>query len=125
MNFEDKHENLENDLFAQALLDWMDSQTSPENYKAVVVNENVLKHMCFEEVFIQDNTKYCSSYPKRYFKNMVPDVAICKCESCNKFFIQDEYEFAYMEQGHCPFCRNVEKEKGQKQVFGSLADMRM
>jgi len=25
MNFEDKHENLENDLFAQALLDWMDT----------------------------------------------------------------------------------------------------
>ena len=80
MNFEDKHENLENDLFAQALLDWMDSQTTPENYKAVVVNENVLKHMRFEEVFIVDNSHFSTSYPKRYYKNMVPDVAITKCD---------------------------------------------
>ena len=125
MNFEDRHENLDNDIFAQALLDWMDSQVTPENYKPVMVKENVMRHMRYEEVFIQDMSHYCPNYPKRYFKNMVPDVAITKCEQCQKFFIQDEYEFAYMESGHCPFCKNVEKDKGQKQVFGSLADMRM
>ena len=103
----------------------MDSQVTPENYKPVMVKENVMRHMRFEEVFIIDMSHFCPSYPKKYFKNMVPDVAITKCEQCNKFFIQDEYEFAYMEFGHCPFCKNVEKEKGQKQVFGSLADMRM
>ena len=54
---------------------------------------------------------------------MSPDVAINKCENCQKFFIQDEYEFAYMELGHCPFCKNVEKDKGAKQIYGSLADM--
>ena len=63
--------------------------------------------------------------PKRYYKNMVPDVAITMCENCCRFFIQDEYEFAYMEFGHCPFCKHVEKDKGQAKVFGSLADMRM
>jgi len=60
---------------------------------------------------------------KKYYKNMSPDVAIMKCENCQKFFILDEYEFAYMELGHCPFCKNVEKDKGPKQIYGSLADM--
>ena len=113
MNFEDRHENIDNDLFAQALLDWMDSQVTPENYKPVVVNENVMRHMRFEEVFVVDMAHFSPNYPKRYFKNMVPDVAITKCDNCQKLFIQDEYEFAYMEQGHCPFCKNVEKDKGQ------------
>jgi hypothetical protein len=54
---------------------------------------------------------------------MVPDVAITLCDKCCKFFLQDEYEFAYMEKGCCPFCKNQEKEKGVKNVYGSLADM--
>ena len=45
------------------------------------------------------------------------------CEHCCKFFIQDEYEFAYMEFGHCPFCKNVEKDRNMKPVYSSLADM--
>ena len=56
---------------------------------------------------------------------MVPDVSITMCECCCKFFLQDEYEFAYIEKGHCPFCKNVEKDKGIKNVYGSLADMRI
>ena len=60
----------------------------------------------------------------KFFKNMVPDVSITMCESCCKCFLQDEYEFAYIEKGHCPFCKNVEKDKGVKNVYGSLADMR-
>jgi hypothetical protein len=28
-----------------------------------------------------------------------------------------------MELGHCPFCKHVEKDKGVKNVYGSLADM--
>jgi len=54
---------------------------------------------------------------------MVPDVAITLCEKCCKFFLQDEYEFAYMEHGGCPFCKNVEKDKGGKNVYGSLVDV--
>jgi hypothetical protein len=28
-----------------------------------------------------------------------------------------------MEHGYCPFCKNVEKDKGVKNVYGSLSDM--
>ena len=115
MNNQD--EGIENDLFAQVLLE---AGSLP-----VQVSADVMQSMRFEEVFIQDMSHFSPNYPKRYFKNMVPDVAITKCENCCRFFIQDEYEFTYMELGHCPFCKHVEKDKSQKQVFGSLAEMRM
>ena len=118
-------EGIENDLFAQCLLEHTEHQAAPENYQPVNVNEEVMRSMRFEEVFIQDMSHFSSNAPKRYFKNMVPDVAITMCENCCRFFIQDEYEFAYMECGHCPFCKHVEKDKEQTKVFGSLADMRM
>ena len=116
-------EGIENDLFAQALLNNADN--SPHNYRPVMVNEEVLRSMRFEEIFMSDMNHYSKALPKRYFKNMVPDVAITMCDNCCHFFIQDEYEFAYMEHGHCPFCKHVEKDKESVKVYGSLADMRM
>jgi len=101
----------------------MDTQTSPDQYKPVEVSDRIMKNMRFEEVFVVDLSHFCPGLPKKYYKNMVPDVAIAKCDKCCKFFIQDEYEFAYMELGYCPFCRNVEKDKGPKAIYGSLADM--
>jgi intraflagellar transport protein 122 len=101
----------------------MDRQPSPEQTKPIQTNERVLQHMRFEEVFIVDYAKLNPIIPKRFFKNMVPDVSITCCERCCKFFLQDEYEFAYIEKGHCPFCKNVEKNKDVKKVYGSLADM--
>merc|ERR1712146_659231 len=105
------------------MLEQMDRQHSPENTKPIRTDERVLQHMRFEEVFVVDYSKISPAMPKRYYKNMVPDVSITCCERCCKFFLQDEYEFAYIEKGYCPFCKNVEKNKDQKKVYGSLADM--
>ena len=52
-----------------------------------MVTDQVLRSMRFEEVFIQDMSHFCPSMPKRYYKNMVPDVAISMCENCCRFFI--------------------------------------
>lgn len=106
------------------MLEQLETQVNPESSKPIEVDERVLQHMRFEEVFIVDYSKFCPLLPRRYFKNMVPDVSITLCEQCCKFFLQDEYEFSYIEKGHCPFCKNVEKDKGIKNVYGSLADMR-
>lgn len=119
----DHGEDLGNDLFSQKVLEFTDNQTTPEQYRPVVVDEHILKSMRYEEVYVLDLSHFSKAIPKRYFKNMSPEIAIMKCENCCKFFIQDEYEFAYMESGHCPFCKNVEKDKGVKAVYGSLADM--
>lgn len=117
-------EDMDNDLFTQKMLEQLETQVNPEASKPVEVDERVLQHLRYEEVFIVDYGKLCPSMPKKYYRNMVPDVSITLCECCCKFFLQDEYEFAYIEKGYCPFCKNVEKDKGVKNVYGSLADMR-
>jgi len=89
------------------MLEQIDNQVNPDMVKPVEVDERVLMHMRLEEVFVVDYTKYCAKMPCRYFKNMVPYVSITMCEHCCKFFGQDEYEFAFIEKGHCPFCRTV------------------
>jgi len=118
-----QNDTLENDLFSQRMLEFAATQTNPEAYRPVEVDEHILKSMRWEEVFIVDMDHFGGGLQKKYYKNMSPDVAINKCENCQKFFIQDEYEFAYMDLGHCPFCKNVEKDKGVKAIYGSLADM--
>ena len=117
-------ETVDNDLFTQKMLEQLETQVNPSSQNPVEVDERVLQHMRFEEVFIVDFTSLCPKMPRRYFKNMLPDVSITMCECCCKFFIQDEYDFAYIEKGHCPFCKNVQKDKEVKNVYGSLADMR-
>lgn len=111
------------DLFTQKMLEQIEAQINPENVKPVELDEKTLCSMRYEEVFIVDYSKFCDKIPRRYFKNVVPDVPITMCENCCKFFIQDDYEYSYVEQGHCPFCKNIEKDKGHKKVYGSLADM--
>ena len=81
---------------------------SADSYKPVEVDERILKSMRYEEVFIIDYTYLCPTQPRKYFKNMVPDVSITICDKCCKFFMQDEYEFAYIEKGCCSFCKNIE-----------------
>jgi len=117
-----EHADVDNDAFTMKLLELLDTQTA-KDYKPIEVDEYLLKSLRYEEVYVLDYAHFNTNMPKRYFKNIVPDVAINMCDNCCKFFIQDEYEFAYMELGHCPFCKNVEKDKGVKNVYGSLADM--
>lgn len=105
------------------MLEWLESQVTPENYKPVECDENVLRSMRFEEVYIVDYTSINPNMPRKFYKNMMPDIAITSCEKCQKFFLQDEYEFAYLERNCCPFCRNIESGKGVKQVVSSLADL--
>lgn len=124
LTFNNQEDEIENDLFTQKMLEQLETQVNPDTAKPVEVDERVMQNMRYEEVFIVDHSKLCPNKPRRYFKNMVPDVSVTMCERCCKFFLQDEYEFAYIEKGHCPFCKNVEKDKGAKNVYGSLADMR-
>jgi hypothetical protein len=117
------NDDLENDLFTNRMLEWLETQVNPDQYRPVEVDERILKSMRFEEIFIVDYSQLCPQWPRKFYKNMVPDVAITNCDKCCKVFLPDEYEFAYMEKGGCPFCKHVEKDKGVKNVYGSLADM--
>ena len=85
----------------------------PENYKAVDVNDKILQSMKLEEVFVEDLTEYSKKFPRKYYKNMVPDIPLIECEKCSKIFLLDEYEFAFLEKKCCPFCRATSGEDDQ------------
>ncbi len=92
------------DLFLQKIND-SPELTGPENYKPVEVDSRLLESMRLEEVFVDDLTAYCAKLPRRYFKNMVPEIPLTQCEKCSHIFLLDEYEFAFLEKKCCPFCR--------------------
>ncbi len=41
----------------------------------------------------------------QFFKNIMPDMSITKCDGCNRVFHTDDYELQLLQKGHCPFCR--------------------
>ena len=79
------------------------SDDPASDYVPVVVNRKILSNMEPGEVIV---AKWGPA-PLRYqfFRNLMPDMAITKCESCNKMFHTDDYELQLLQKGHCPFCR--------------------
>jgi len=69
-------DDTENDLFTQRMLEWLETQVTADSYKPVEVNEEILKSLRFSEVFIVDLRHICPTYPLRFFRNVIPDVAI-------------------------------------------------
>ncbi len=53
MNFA-PDDDFENDLFTQKMLEWLETQVSPETYRPVEVDERILRSMRYEEIFIVD-----------------------------------------------------------------------
>jgi hypothetical protein len=47
-----------------------------------------------------------SARPTEYYRNMLPDVPVVLCHNCNHFFHEEDWEFATMSKGVCPFCRS-------------------
>lgn len=68
----------------------------------VIVNSAVLKAMNRADIVI---CKWPKPLRYQFFKNLMTDVQITKCESCNKVFHADDYELQVLQKGHCPFCR--------------------
>ena len=41
----------------------------------------------------------------QFFRNLLPDMPVTKCEACNRVFHTDDYELQLLQKEHCPFCR--------------------
>ena len=82
MTFNQPEDDLENDLFTQKMLEWLETQVTPESYKPVECDEHILRSMRYEEVFIVDYTTLNPNLPKKFYKNMMSDVAVTNCEKC-------------------------------------------
>jgi len=41
------------------MLEWLETQVTPDTYKAIEVDERILRSMRYEEVFIVDYSQFC------------------------------------------------------------------
>ena len=104
-------EEAEDDVFSQKVMEWTELQLSQEEYKPVEVDEMTLLAIPVDDVFVVDYSKVCSTMPRQYYKLMIPDLGLASCLGCSRLFLRDEYEFAYLQSGCCPFCRYKENSK--------------
>jgi intraflagellar transport protein 122 len=42
----------------------------------------------------------------KFFRNLLPELGISLCPSCNQCFHSEDFELQVLQKGFCPFCRN-------------------
>lgn len=89
------------ELFNRQLLNF----EAGEAYSLIRVDTKTLSSLRKSEVFVV-------SWPTpgmrmQFFRNMIPDIAISLCPTCNHFFHEEDFEFSVLQKGHCPFCRSA------------------
>jgi intraflagellar transport protein 122 len=86
--------------FTKAMLDFEPTG----RFMPTVATREMLLQMDASEVYVvQWGT---SARPTEYYRNMLPDVPVVLCHNCNHFFHEEDWEFATMSKGVCPFCRS-------------------
>ncbi|XP_063677481.1 intraflagellar transport protein 122 homolog isoform X2 [Bolinopsis microptera] len=88
----------EGDTFETRLQNW-ESMTS---YQPVEVGPEILKKMPRSEVVV---LKWGSPLRYQFYKNLMPDIILDTCDSCNRIFYADDLELQYLQKQACPFCR--------------------
>mmetsp|Transcript_26127 Transcript_26127/g.60322 ORF Transcript_26127/g.60322 Transcript_26127/m.60322 type:complete len:1204 (+) Transcript_26127:58-3669(+) len=90
----------DDDIFARAML-----MAEGGSYQPIKADRKMLRALSRLDVFIQ---KWPSPGKSRnYFRNMLPDVPIVLCESCNHMFLEEDFELAFLQKNACPFCRTA------------------
>ncbi|XP_040577415.1 intraflagellar transport protein 122 homolog [Lepeophtheirus salmonis] len=72
-------------------------------FSPIFVNRSMLSAMEPGEVIVY---KWSPPLRFQFFRNVMPDMSITKCESCNRVFHTDDFELQSLQKGHCPFCRS-------------------
>jgi len=86
------------DPFTKAMLDFEPSA----DFTPTVATPEMLLAMDRSDVFIIEWPH--AALGREYYRNMLPDVPVVLCNSCNHFFHEEDWEFAVMQKGVCPFC---------------------
>lgn len=91
------------------MIEGIETQVSADSYRPIVVDRAILWSLRQEEIFIVDYSSHCRGFPRKYFKNMIPEVSIVKCNKTQKFFLHDEYEYMKVETPEYPFGKIPDK----------------
>ena len=90
------------------------------NHIPVAVSPDVLRTLSRETVFAMRVS--CMQTPRtndttigsgkdersyRFFKNILPEIGIAMCPTCQHFFHEEDFEFSVLRDGGCPFCRSA------------------
>jgi intraflagellar transport protein 122 len=81
---------------------FMEFTPGGSTFTPVRADREMLKSMPSNEVFVQ---KWPAPLPNRYFRNVLPEIAVSQCEACMHFFHSDDFELLVLQKGTCPFCR--------------------
>mmetsp|Transcript_15563 Transcript_15563/g.27636 ORF Transcript_15563/g.27636 Transcript_15563/m.27636 type:complete len:1297 (+) Transcript_15563:197-4087(+) len=92
------------DLFVQKMLDAASYFVPGEPYEPVKIDRETLAELRPEEIYTSDFRKYSSLLPIRFFRSMIPEVAIAVCASCGNFFHQETWELEFLQNKCCPYC---------------------
>jgi intraflagellar transport protein 122 len=90
--------------FDSKVAEFAEMQMTQEEYHPVVLDEETLVSLSAEEVYTVDLTKDCPTFPRKYYKLMIPEIAVTCCINCHQFYMREEFELAYLEHQGCPFC---------------------
>ncbi|RHY86259.1 hypothetical protein DYB35_010538 [Aphanomyces astaci] len=72
-------------------------------YKVLQVDAKTLALLKPNEVFV---VKYPTKALRcKFYKNMIPDIKLHLSPACRKFFHEDDFEFDYLRDGGCVYCR--------------------
>lgn len=99
-NSEEDDTNFENFLYS---VDFKSHQF--DKYKPVIVSQAVLENLPLEEVYIKKISSKNGIIAK-FYKNIIPEVDIHQCETCQTLFLSEEFEEESFRFGNCcPCCR--------------------
>jgi len=96
------------DLFVQKMLDAASYFVPGEPYTPVRIDRETLAELRPEEVYTVDFQKFSPLLPIRFFRSMIPEVAIAVCSSCGNFFHQETWELEFLQNKCCPYCGSKE-----------------
>jgi len=97
-----------NDLFVQKMLDAASMFVPGEPYQPVRVDRETMLELRPEEVYIVDFRKFSQLLPIRFYKSMIPEVAIAICGACGYFYHQETWELEFLQNKCCPYCGHKE-----------------
>ncbi len=94
------------DRFTRAINDTLQAQAGADEYKPVIVDAETLRSLYRAEVFCCAPRQ--PGLRATYYKSAIPDVHMALSQQCNRFFHEDDFEYAVLKEGRCPYSRAKE-----------------
>lgn len=96
------------DLFVQKMLDAASYFVPGEPYQPVRIDRETMLELKPEEVYVVDFRKNSPYLPIKFYRSMIPEVAIAVCGVCGHFFHQETWELEFLQNKCCPYCGSRE-----------------